>query len=164
MIRLTLASALLIASTVATHVFGISRMLIRLREQAPPSDARGIAWLLIRVAWMLIVCHIAEIAIWALFYLLVGCLPDVESAVYFSGATYTTVGYGDLVLPVKWRVLAPVEGLTGILMCGLSASIFFAMNEKIYGLSLKERLLVMPPAPDRTRGQQPALDKRGKQV
>jgi hypothetical protein len=61
-------------------------------------------------------------------------------------------------------VLAPVEGLTGILMCGLSASIFFAMNEKIYGLSLKERLLVMPPAPDRTRGQQPALDKRGKQV
>jgi hypothetical protein len=139
-------------------------MLIRLREQAPPSDARGIAWLLIRVAWMLIVCHIAEIAIWALFYLLIGCLPDVESAVYFSGATYTTVGYGDLVLPVKWRVLAPVEGLTGILMCGLSASIFFAMNEKIYGLSLKERLLVMPPAPDRTRGQQPALDKRGKQV
>ena len=142
-IRLTLASALLIALTVTIHVFGISLMLVGLRRQAPPSDGRGIAWLLIRVAWMLIICHIAEIAIWALFYLLIGCLPDIESAVYFSGATYTTVGYGDLVLPVKWRVLAPVEGLAGIMMCGLSASLFFALNEKIYGLSAAARL--MPP-------------------
>ena len=135
MIRLILAAALLIALTVTTHVVGISLMLVGLRRQAPPSDGGGIAWLLIRVAWILIVCHVAEIAIWALFYIAIGCLPDIESAVYFSGATYTTVGYGDLVLPVKWRVLAPVEGLTGILMCGLSASLFFALNEKIYGLS-----------------------------
>jgi hypothetical protein len=46
--------------------------------------------------------------------------------------TYTTIGYGDLVLPKPWRMLAPVEGLTGILMCGLSASIFFAVVNRIY--------------------------------
>ena len=143
MIRLILASAILIASTVATHVSGISLMLVRLRSQTPPSDGRGIAWLLIRVAWALIVCHVAEIVIWALFYRLIGGLPDIESAVYFSGTTYTTVGFGDLVLPVKWRILAPIEGLTGILMCGLSASIFFAVNEKIYDLSPKAGLLPM---------------------
>ena len=41
-------------------------------------------------------------------------------------AKSTTLGYGDLVLPHKWRLLGPVEGLTGILMCGLSTGFFFA--------------------------------------
>lgn len=54
-------------------------------------------------------------------------MPDAESAFYFSGVTYTTVGYGDLVLPKPWRLLAPLEALTGILMCGLSTGLFFAV-------------------------------------
>jgi hypothetical protein len=40
--------------------------------------------------------------------------------------------HGDLVLPRPWRVLAPIEGLTGILMCGLSAGLFFAVVSRIY--------------------------------
>jgi hypothetical protein len=56
-----------------------------------------------------------------------GRLPDVESAFYFSGITYTTVGYGELVLPQPWRMLAPLGALTGILMCGLSTGLFFAL-------------------------------------
>ena len=46
--------------------------------------------------------------------------------------TYTTVGYGDLVLPQEWRLLGPVEGLTGILMCGLSTGFFFAVVSKFF--------------------------------
>jgi len=67
-----------------------------------------------------------------LVYLWGGCLPDLESAFCFSGATYTTIGYGDLVLAKPWRILGPVEGLTGILMCGLSAGLFFAIVSRIY--------------------------------
>ena len=67
---------------------------------------------------------------WALFYWWQKCLPDAESSFYFSGVTYTTVGYGDLVLPKEWRLLGPVEGLTGILMCGLSTGFFFAVVSK----------------------------------
>jgi hypothetical protein len=67
-----------------------------------------------------------------LFYLWWGCLPDAEAAVYFSGVTYTTVGYGDLVLAKPWRVLAPIECLTGVLMCGLSTGVFFAGVNRIY--------------------------------
>jgi hypothetical protein len=60
------------------------------------------------------------------------CLGDAESAFYFSGVTYTTLGFGDVVLPPEWRMLAPIEGLTGILMCGLSAGLFFATITAIY--------------------------------
>ena len=49
-----------------------------------------------------------------------------------AGVTYTTLGYGDLVLPKPWRMLGPIEGLVGILMCGLSAGLFFATVAAIY--------------------------------
>ena len=65
--------------------------------------------------------------------------PDAEAAVYFSGVTYTTIGYGDLVLAKPWRLLAPIEGLTGILMCGLSAGIFFAVVSHIYQANTRRR-------------------------
>lgn len=97
------------------------------RMQAGPTT-----WLLIRTTWWLILIHVAEIAVWALFYDWRGCLPDFETALYFSGITYTTVGFGDIVLPEQWRLLAPLEALTGILMCGLSTGFFFAVVAKIF--------------------------------
>src|SRR5215510_1754739 len=58
--------------------------------------------------------------------------PDAEAAVYGSGVTDTTIGDGDLVLAKPWRVLAPIEGLTGILMCGLSTGVCcFAVVNRI---------------------------------
>jgi hypothetical protein len=49
-----------------------------------------------------------------------GALPDLTDAFYFSAVTYTTTGYGDIVLPQAWRFGSGVEALTGILMCGWS--------------------------------------------
>jgi hypothetical protein len=54
--------------------------------------------------------------------------------------TYTTVGYGDLVLPEQWRLLGPVEGLTGILMCGLSTGFFFALVSRLFDTGFKNKL------------------------
>jgi Ion channel len=66
-------------------------------------------------------------------------VPDTESAVYLSGVTYTAVGYGDLVLPKPWRMLAPLETLTGILMCGLSTGLFFAVVNRWMSNFMKKR-------------------------
>ena len=72
-----------------------------------------------------------------LFYYGRGFLPDAESAFYFSGTTYTTVGYGDHVLTKPLRMLAPLEALTGILMCGLSTGLFFALVSRWIGVWMK---------------------------
>jgi len=82
-------------------------------------------WRLIRIAGWLILLHLVEISLWALFYLWREGMPDMNAAFYFSAVTYTTVGYGDLVLPREWRLVGGVEALTGILMCGLSTAFFF---------------------------------------
>lgn len=129
-----LAALCLVAVTVTIHAGGLGLVLNRLlhSEIRPDSGLRQITWLIIRVAWLLIVLHLAEILVWGLFYWWQQCLPDAESSFYFAGVTYTTVGYGDLVLPSEWRLLSSVEGLTGILMCGLSTGFFFALVNRLY--------------------------------
>jgi hypothetical protein len=52
---------------------------------------------------------------------------------YFSTTSYSSVGYGDVVLPEMWRALGPVESVTGVLMCGLSVSLLFAIVTRLVG-------------------------------
>jgi hypothetical protein len=124
-----LAASVLLALCVVIHAAGLTAVFRRFTGAAP-SHGLGFlagAWLLIRVAWWLIIIHLIQIAVGAMFYFFMRCLPDLETALYFSVVTYTTVGYGDVVLGKEWRLLAGVEALTGILMCGLSTGFFFAV-------------------------------------
>ncbi len=129
--KLLMASGL-VATTVIIHAAGLGVVLSHVFRSTVRPDARfwPITWLLVRIAWFLIVIHLLEIAVWALFFRWQNCLPNAESSFYFSGVTYATIGYGDLVLPKEWRLFGPLEGLTGILMCGLSAAFFFVIVSK----------------------------------
>ena len=129
----SLMASVLVATTVIIHAAGLGMVLSHVsRSTVRPEDTGfwPITWLLICIAWLLIVFHLFEIAVWALFFWWQNCMPDVESSFYFSGITYLTIGYGDLVLPKEWRLFGPIEGLTGILMCGLSTALFFAVVSK----------------------------------
>jgi Ion channel len=86
---------------------------------------------LVRTAGWIILLHLVEIALWAFFYTWKQGMPDLSSALYFSAVTYTTTGYGDLLLPNEWRLVGGVEALTGILMCGWSAAFFFAVVNRM---------------------------------
>jgi Ion channel len=129
-----LIAGVLVAVTVAVHVAGVTVLLKALRRWSPipPTHFWPITGQLVAIISFLLLLHVAEILVWGSFYLWWECLPDAEAAFYFSGVTYTTIGYGDLVLATPWRLLAPIEGLTGILMCGLSASLFFAVVSHIH--------------------------------
>ncbi len=133
------AGAILLAVTVVIHAVGLTAVVRWVWRSPALLDPRfwSQTWLLIWIAGWLIAIHLVEIAVWALFYWGQKCLPDAESAFYFAGVTYTTVGYGDLVLPMDWRLLGPIEALTGILMCGLSTGFFFAVVSRMYALRAK---------------------------
>ena len=130
--KLLIASAL-VATTVTIHASGLWAGLSYALRSIERLETRfwQVTWLLIRVAWWLIVLHLLEIAVWALFFWWHECLPDVESSFYFSGVTYATLGYGDLLLPKEWRMFGPLEALTGSLMVGLSIAFFFAVLSKM---------------------------------
>ena len=132
MIAKLLLTSCLVAGTVVIHASGLGVVLSHVLHSPARTETHfwPITWLLIRVAWLLIVILMLAIALWALFFWLAKCLPDFESSFYFSAVTYATIGYGDLVLPKEWRMLGPIEGFTGILMFGLSTAFFFIIVSK----------------------------------
>jgi len=122
----------LVVVTVAMHALGFA-VLLRAIIRSHALDRSGFRFvypsLILLTCWLILI-HLLEVSVWGLFYFWQGCLPDAESALYFSGVTYTTVGYGDLVLSKPWRMLAPLEALTGTLMFGLSTGLFFAIVQR----------------------------------
>jgi voltage-gated potassium channel len=136
MIRLVLAALGLTAVTVIIHGVGtvaaagrVARLWARRRDR----PGRLVAELLMaQLVSTLLLLHLAEALVWALFLVLVGGQPDLESAAYFSLTSYTTVGYGDVVLPEPWRLLGPLEAAVGVLMLGWSTGILVAVIGVVY--------------------------------
>ena len=123
----------LMAVCVVMHAGGVASALLWARKQ--PYSSQQVwrsTWLFIALASWMILLHLSEIGVWALFYLWKGAVADLHSALYFSSVTYTTTGYGDVVLPEEWRIVGGVEALTGILMCGWSTGFFFAVVSRTY--------------------------------
>jgi hypothetical protein len=128
MLSKLLLSWCLVGLCVAIHAAGIASALLWLRQRTEAARRFWAwTWLFSRVAGWIILIHLVEITAWALLFLWQDAMPDLPSALYFSAVTYTTTGYGDLVLPQEWRLLGGVEALTGILMCGWSTGFFFAV-------------------------------------
>ena len=150
-------AVLLVTVTLCIQCVGIA-VLIR---WARGSIERGVARLsplraailVIRFSTFAMVLHFLQICFWSAFYRWY-CFPAWEPSLYFSATSYSTVGYGDVVLPRVWRLLGPVESVTGILMCGLSVSCLFVLATRIV-----ERESGAPPIQSVDRPSETALEK-----
>jgi hypothetical protein len=94
-----------------------------------------------------IVLHGLVILLWAGWYRL-RCFPSWEPAFYFSASTYTTLGYGDVLLPSNWRLLGPLESMTGVLMCGISVAVLFAIVSRSITIHERHRRTSALKTPD----------------
>ena len=131
-----IVATILVTATLCLQCVGMALLI----HWAKASIERGIkslsAWraslLMVRFTTALIILHFAEILLWAAAYRW-RCLASWESSFYFSATSYSTVGYGDVVLPQIWRLLGPVESMTGVLMSGISVSVLFAILLRLVG-------------------------------
>ncbi|TSD82979.1 two pore domain potassium channel family protein [Mycobacterium sp. KBS0706] len=74
--------------------------------------------------------HTVEIWLWALAYVVLGAFTAVHDALYFSTTTFSTIGYGDLVLDYDWRLLGALEGVSGFLLIGWSTAYLVAASTR----------------------------------
>lgn len=128
------AAAILVALTLAVQCAGMAAVIDWglthvARDKHRLGPARSTA-LIVRFATVMVALHLCQILLWAGFYRWT-CFPTWETAFYFSGVSYSTVGYGDLILPRMWRGLGPLEAITGVLMCGMSVSLLFAVVTRL---------------------------------
>ncbi|HTR25860.1 MAG TPA: potassium channel family protein [Terriglobales bacterium] len=137
---------------------GVSAALI-IWIRSIPRETEGVrvfrcAALVMQTTVAVILLHGIVILLWASCYRCL-CLPSWESAFYFSASSYATVGYGDVMLPSKWRLLGPLESMVGMLMSGVSIGLLFAAVTHLVDSEPRSHLLVgsEPVTADRISGQ-----------
>ena len=124
------AAVLLVVLTLCLQCAGVAALISWVRTVAA-DDTQKVrmsysAALVMRATIAIIILQGIVILLWACCYRGL-CLRSWNSAFYFSATSYSTVGYGDVVLPLKWRLLGPLESMMGVLMCGISVSLLFAL-------------------------------------
>jgi hypothetical protein len=80
---------------------------------------------------LLMAGNIVQVLVWALLYVIIDVFPDFETALYFSGVTFTSLGFGDVVLPRQVRLLAPLQAANGLIMFGISTALFYAAIDSV---------------------------------
>lgn len=133
--KFLLLAVLLTALTVAMHCVGtyaaMTHGAVLQRTKLARRWLRVVATQAYVVALLLIV-HLCEAAVWAAAYCWLDALPDFSTALYYSLSSYSTVGYGDVVLPQAWRLLGPIESVVGVLMLGWSTAVIVALLQNVF--------------------------------
>ena len=86
-----------------------------------------------------VLLHLVQTGLWAVFYYLQGLFSDLETSLYFSMVSFSTIGYGDVLLPSRWRLLGVVEGFAGVILVGISTAFIFAVVNAFLQLRLQQR-------------------------
>jgi hypothetical protein len=103
--------------------------LIR-RGYTEPRFWKNVAVMMI-ISLVTAAAHGIQIALWAAALLAIGEIPSFEKAFYVSAQNYTALGYGDIVLSERWRLLGPLEAINGLLLLGLSTGLMFAVMGRL---------------------------------
>jgi hypothetical protein len=84
------------------------------------------------VLLMMFAGHLLQIAIWAMLFIYLGEFNDFLTAFYHSTVNFASLGYGDIVMSEKWRLLGALEASNGVLMFGLSAGTMLSVMTNLF--------------------------------
>lgn len=112
-----------LASAVAARYFART-------ADGPMSSWRAVFLQIATLMIMLMLGNVVQIAFWAVLYRVLGGFDEFETAVYFSGVTFTSLGYGDVVLSGRLRLLAPLQAANGLMMFGITTALFYAAIQR----------------------------------
>ena len=138
-------SLLLVAATVITHYEFLQFAGTLPRRLTVPPRPR-----MIIVIGVVLAAHIFEATLYAVAYYVLqsqlgmgglgGHLEgDLLDYFYFSMATYTTLGIGDLHPSGVIRLIAGIESLNGLVLIGWSASFTYLTMEELWGRVTSEK-------------------------
>lgn len=87
-----------------------------------PHGPKMLILLVAATLWILAVIT-GSVWLWALAFDLLGVFPTLESSVYFSLVAFTTLGFGDVLLPEGWRLLSGMAAANGFVVFGLVVAV-----------------------------------------
>jgi len=116
----------------AAFTFWSVRYFIRKSRHAAPAagDFVRLRALLV-VMIVLVLGNFLQIMIWGLLFRLLGEFDELYEAVYHSAVNFSSLGYGDVVMSRRWKLLGPLEASSGVLMFSLSGAALMAMLQQM---------------------------------
>jgi hypothetical protein len=145
----------LVAVTMAMHGSGMLAVLridhaIKKRIGTKGSIVTGLLPVIL-ASWIIMLVHLTEVVVWAMFFLWKGAFPNRSVAYYFSLNEYTTVG-SNFNLPLQWRLLEGMIATAGLLTFAWSTGILFTLAQEF----LDQRIHL-------SRQREERIDKPGRQ-
>lgn len=124
----------LVAITMAMHGCGMLSILriinsLKRRFWPKPTLKSGL-FMIILASWMILLVHLTEVMVWAVFFLWKGAFPNRSLAYYFSLNEYTTVG-SNFSLPLHWRLLEGMIATAGLLTFAWSTGILLTLAQEL---------------------------------
>jgi Ion channel len=117
--------------TVLIHAMPLAGTLWFVRREKSLGHTGRSFWgdtrIVVFVILFAMVAHLIEIALWAVIFLLCGEFTDIGTAYYHSAVNFSTLGYGDVILSPRWRMLGPLEAGNGMLLFGVTTAMAFAV-------------------------------------
>jgi hypothetical protein len=128
-------AALMMVVTTAIHAVGIALAALYVKAHERGQEHHKQLLRLQRVggvALLMLLLSLVEVSLWAAVYMLVGAFQSFEPALYFSTVSFTTLGYGDVLLDERWRLMGSFEAANGIIIFGLSTAVVVATVQRVY--------------------------------
>jgi hypothetical protein len=88
---------------------------------------------------LLVIGNLLQVAVWGVAFLLLGEFSDFATAFYHSAVNFATLGYGDVVMSEKHRLLGPLESINGILMVGVTTAALMSAVNHLMKIGLERR-------------------------
>lgn len=124
--QLAIGSLLTLGSVVIAAVFWwfLESFLVRLHKWAikPPHGPKLVVVLSLSLTGTLLMMTSA-VWLWAMAFYIAGIFDAFEPSVYFALVAFTTLGFGDVLLPQEWRLLGGMAAANGLLLFGLLTAI-----------------------------------------
>ena len=124
----------IISATVLSHTQGlilVTRAMSWITGRVRPRGHRSRVLAMNTVVIGLFAVLTVEVWLWAALYDVLGIFEDFQTALYFSTSSFSTVGYGDVVVSKDWRLLAALESVDGFLMIGWSTAYLIAAGVRV---------------------------------
>jgi len=126
----------MIGTSVFLHVGGLIAIIAWLRSKKSIIDNNhpyiGASRVFLASVWGVFLLHAIGILGWGILYVMLDQMETLERSLYFSIVTYTTLGYGDIVLEPRWQFLSGLEAINGVVLIGVSTAFLFAILTHVF--------------------------------
>ena len=144
---------------VLIHGAGLDYIVARYKRKAERLRAREhhpklAVYIFAGAILLMLLLHVSEACLWGVVLNKVGLIPNLRDSIYFSANTYTTIGYGLMILPQSWRELSPIMAISGLFT-------FAWTTGEMFGIVGQQRELVADLAEKRKSRVKDAHHKQG---